>query len=139
MRVRGGLSEKMRVLLADDHPGVLEAVQSLLETDFDVVGCVDNGESLLEIAKRLQPDVIVSDISMPKLSGIEAANRLRESGCSSKVVFLTVHTDADVVRVALETGALGYVVKTSLTTDLLFAIREALEGRNFVSLEASAE
>jgi DNA-binding NarL/FixJ family response regulator len=76
---------------------------------------------------------------MPKLSGIQVAHRLRESGCSSRIVFLTVHTDPDVIRAALETGALGYVVKTSLTTDLLFAIHEAFQGRTFVSLETSAE
>ena len=123
----------MRILLADDHPGVLGVVQGLLEPDFDVVGAVDNGESLFEAAMKLHPDVIVTDISMPKLSGIEAANRLRESGSSSKIVFLTVHTDPDVVRAALKTGALAYVLKTSLTTDLLFAIHEALAGRAFVS------
>jgi len=129
----------MRVILADDHPGVLGVVQGLLEPDFDVVGAVDNGESLFEAAMKLHPDVIVTDISMPKLSGIEAANRLRESGSLSKVVFLTVHADPDVVRAALKTGASAYVLKTSLTTDLLFAVREALAGRAFVSPEAPAE
>jgi DNA-binding NarL/FixJ family response regulator len=123
----------MRVLLADDHPGVLRAVQGLLEPDLEVVGAVDSGESLFDAATKLQPDVIVTDISMPKLSGIEAANRLRESGCSSKIVFLTVHTDPDVLRIALKTGALGYVVKTSIDTDLLLAIQEAIVGRIFVS------
>ena len=129
----------MRVILADDHPGVLGVVQGLLEPDFDVVGAVDNGESLFEAAMKLHPDVIVTDISMPKLSGIEAANRLRESGSLSRIVFLTVHTDSDVVRAALKTGASAYVLKTSLTTDLLFAVREALAGRAFVSPEAPAE
>ena len=130
---------KTRLLLADDHPGFLGAIRTLLEPNFDVVGCVDNGESLFETATKLRPDVIVTDISMPKLNGIEAANRLRESGCTSKVVFLTVHADPDIVRTALKTGASAYVMKTSLDTDLLFAIREAIEGRAFVSLEASAE
>jgi len=129
----------MRVLLADDHPGILGGIRSFLEPNFEVVGCVDNGESLFETAMKVQADVIVTDISMPKLSGIEAANRLRESGCSSKVVFLTVHTDPDIVRAALKTGAFAYVLKTSLTTDLLLAIEEALAGRTFVSPEASAE
>ena len=124
---------KMRVLLADDHPGILRAVQGLLEPDFDIVGSVDNGESLFGAAMKLKPDVIVSDISMPVLSGIDAASRLREFGCSSKVVFLTVHTDPDVVRVALDTGALGYVLKTSIDTDLLSAIQDALAGHIFVS------
>jgi DNA-binding NarL/FixJ family response regulator len=129
----------MRVLLADDHPGLLAAVRNLLETDTDVIACVHDGECLFDAAIKLQPDIIVTDISMPKLSGIQVANRLRESGCSSRIVFLTVHTDPDVIHAALETGALGYVVKASLNTDLLFAIREAYQGRTFVSLETSAQ
>ena len=131
--------QKMRVLLADDHPGLLQAVRSLLKTAVDVVGCVDNGETLFAAAMKLRPDVIVTDISMPKLNGIEAVKRLQESGCSAKVVFLTVHDDPDVVRTALNTGALGYVLKGSISTDLLVAIREALAGRAFVSTDASAE
>jgi DNA-binding NarL/FixJ family response regulator len=82
---------------------------------------------------KLQPDVIVTDISMPKLSGIDAVDRLRESGCSSKVVFLTVHSDPDFVDAALKTGALAYVLKPSIASDLLFAIQEAFAGRAFVS------
>lgn len=138
-RLRVAPLRKMRVLLADDHQGVLRVVQGLLEADFDVVGCEQNGESLVQTAMKLRPDVIVTDISMPRLSGIEAVNRLRESRCASKVVFLTVHTDLEIVRIALETGALGYVVKTSIEADLLLAIREALAGRSFVSADASCE
>jgi DNA-binding NarL/FixJ family response regulator len=123
----------MRVLLADDHRGFVDVVQSLLKADVDVVGSVDNGESLFEAAMKLHPDVIVTDISMPKLGGIEAVHRLRELDCSSKVVFLTVHSDPDFVEAALETGALGYVLKTSIATDLMFAIRAAIAGRVFVS------
>jgi DNA-binding NarL/FixJ family response regulator len=123
----------MRVLLADGHPQLLEAIRGFIEPHLDVVGCVDNGESLFEAAMMLQPDVIVTDISMPKLSGIEAAKRLRESGCSSKVVFLAIHADPDVVPVALKTGALAYVLKTAIDTDLLLAIQEAIAGRIFVS------
>jgi DNA-binding NarL/FixJ family response regulator len=125
----------MRVLLADDHRGLLEVVRSLLKTEVEVVGCVDNGESLFEAAMELHPDVIVTDISMPNLSGIEAVDRLRDSGCLSKVVFLTTHSGPDFVRIALETGALGYVHKTSIVADLLFAIREAFAGRVFVSFQ----
>jgi DNA-binding NarL/FixJ family response regulator len=131
--------QRMRVLLADDHPGFLPVVRSLLETDVDVVGCVDNGEALLDAAMKLHPDVIVTDISMPKLNGIGAANRLRESGCSAKVVFLTVHNDPDFVRTAFKEGAIGYVLKSSVTTDLLVAIREAFANRTFVSTEASGD
>lgn len=124
----------IRVLLADDHSGLLATVRSLLNPDVEVVGCVDNGQSLFDAAMKLRPDVIVSDISMPKLTGIEAANRLRESCCQSKLVFLSVHTDPDVIHAAFETGALAYVLKTAITTDLLFAIGEAFAGRTFSSL-----
>ena len=123
----------MRVLLADGHPQLLEAIRGFLEPHLNVVQCVDNGESLFEAAMMLQPDVIVTDISMPKLSGIEAAKRLRESGCPSKVVFLAAYGDPDVVRAALKTGALAYVLKISIDTDLLLAIQEAIEGRVFIS------
>ncbi|HEY6388147.1 MAG TPA: response regulator transcription factor [Candidatus Acidoferrum sp.] len=121
------------MVLADDHLGLLEVVRSLLKRDVDIVRCVDNGESLIEAAMELHPDVIVTDISMPRLSGLEAVDRLRESGCSSKVVFLTAHSDSDFIHAALKTGALAYVLKTSIAADLLFAIQEALAGRVFVS------
>jgi DNA-binding NarL/FixJ family response regulator len=124
---------KMRVVLADDHRGLLEVVRSLLKTEVEIVGCVDNGESLFESAMELHPDVIVTDISMPRLSGLEAVDRLRESGCSSKIVFLTVHSDPDFVSAGLKAGALAYVLKASIATDLIFAIQEALAGRVFVS------
>ena len=124
---------KIRILLADDHRRLLELVQRLLEPTFDVVTCVEDGESLVEAAGKLQPDVIVTDISMPKLNGIEAADRLRESGSSSKIVFLTVHADPDFVQAALKTGALAYVSKHRVNTDLVVAIGEAVAERMFVS------
>jgi DNA-binding NarL/FixJ family response regulator len=124
---------KMRVLLADDHPVLLQLIRGLLEPSFDVVGAVGNGESLIEAAGKLQPDVIVTDISMPKLNGIEAANRLKESGSTSKIVFLTVHAHPDFVQAALKAGAVAYVSKMRISTDFLDAIKEALEGRIFVS------
>jgi DNA-binding NarL/FixJ family response regulator len=125
----------MRVLLADDHRGLLDVVRSLLKTRVEIVGYVNDGEALFEAAMELHPDVIVTDISMPKLSGIEAVDRLRESGCRARVVFLTNHSDPDFVDLALKTGALGYVLKISMVTDLLFAIQEALAGRIFVSAQ----
>jgi DNA-binding NarL/FixJ family response regulator len=124
---------KVRVLLADDHPLLLKAVVNLLEPTFEVVGRVGDGKSLFESAMKLQADVIVSDISMPILNGIEAANKLKVSGCRSKIVFLTVHSDPEFVRVCLATGALGYVVKSEMETDLVPAIQEALAGRIFIS------
>jgi DNA-binding NarL/FixJ family response regulator len=85
----------MRVLLADDHRGLLEVIRGLLKIEVEIVGSVSDGESLFDAAMELHPDIIVTDISMPRLNGLEAVNRLRESGCSSKVVFLTSHTDPD--------------------------------------------
>src|SRR5690349_24828594 len=105
---RTGQMMKARILLADDHPRFPEMEQHLLESEFEIVGKVANGQALLEEAVRLKPDVIVSDISMPILNGIEAADRLKESGCESRIVFLTVHGDADFVRRCLSTGAFGY-------------------------------
>jgi DNA-binding NarL/FixJ family response regulator len=124
---------KLKVLLADDHPNLLEKVASLLEPTFEVVGRVRDGQSLFDAAMNLHPDLIVSDISMPILNGIEAASKLKDAGCRSRVVFLTVHADPDYVSRCLVTGAHGYVVKCHMATDLLPAINEALAGRNFIS------
>jgi DNA-binding NarL/FixJ family response regulator len=124
---------KVRVLLADDHPNLLEIVQNVLEPTFEVVGKVADGKSLLEAASELDPDVIVTDISMPIINGIEAVKTLKESGCRSKVVFLTLHSDHDFVRAGFEAGASGYVVKHQMASDLLEAMRAALTGRIFVS------
>jgi DNA-binding NarL/FixJ family response regulator len=124
---------KVRVLLADDLPLLLKEVVSLLQPTFEIVGRVADGKSLFESAMKLQADVIVTDISMPILSGIEAANKLKVSGCRSKIVFLTVHSDPEIVRACLDTGALGYVLKGQMATDLVPAIQEALAGRVFIS------
>jgi len=122
-----------RVLLADDHLMIREKVTRMLESEFDIIGTVTNGQALLDEAAVLDPDIVVLDITMPGLPGIEAARRLRETGSHAKIVFLTVHEDPDFIREALATGALGYVVKPRLASDLLAAMREALEGRSFVS------
>ncbi len=105
----------------------------MLESEFDIIGAVTNGQALLDEAAVLDPDIVILDITMPGLPGIEAARRLRETGSHAKIVFLTVHEDTDFIREALATGALGYVVKPRLASDLLVAMREALEGRSFVS------
>lgn len=124
---------KARILVADDHPAVRELVEAVLEPAYDVIGMVDNGKALVETALRLLPAVIITDISMPVLDGIEAAKQLRESGSCAKVVFLTVHSDPDFVRACLNAGASGYIVKVRMDTDLLLAVREALAGRIFLS------
>ncbi len=110
-----------------------ERVLELLEPEFEVVAVVDNGQALLEAAVSIRPDVMIVDICMPILSGIEAAQQLRETGSTAKIVFLTVHEDPDFLRAALAAGGSGYVVKSCLASDLRTAIKEALAGRVFVS------
>ncbi len=122
-----------RVLLADDHPEVLNKVASLLALTCEVVGKVGDGSALLEAVTRLRPDILVIDISMPVLNGIEAARQLKRSGAGAKIVFLTVHEDPDFVQAALAAGACGYVIKSRLATDLIRAVQAALEDRRFVS------
>ena len=124
---------KIRVLLADDHQTVLERICGLLAEDFDVVGAVRNGQDAIAEAERLDPDVLVIDISMPILNGLQAALQLRSAKVATKIVFLTVHTGEDFVKAALSTGASGYITKVDVATDLVPAIQEALAGRTFVS------
>ena len=124
---------RIRVLLADDHQIVLDRVRRILATDFDVVGAVNNGRDAVAEAERLDPDVLVIDISMPILDGLQAADRLRAKNRRAKIIFLTVHKDRDFVAAALSAGASGYVTKADVTTDLIPAIREALVGRIYIS------
>ena len=123
----------VRVLLADDSPSMLQAARRILEPEFEVVGTVDDGEAVLEATKSLNPDVPILDISMGVMNGLEAARLLRRIGSTAKIVFLTVHNDQDFVEEAFSAGAVGYVVKPRLGTDLPVAVREALMGHTFVS------
>jgi DNA-binding NarL/FixJ family response regulator len=124
---------KIRVLLADDHETVLARIRSLLCKDFEVVGTVDNGRDAVAEVRRLDPDVLVIDISMPVMDGLQAASQLHRRSCRTKVVFLTVHEDRDYVDAALAVGASGYVTKSHVTSDLVPAIREAIVGHTYVS------
>ncbi len=126
--------DRIRVLLADDHEAMLERVAGLLRTECDVVGTVTDGQQALEAARELKPDVLVLDISMPVMNGIETAHRLQEAGNPARIVFLTVHDDADFAREAMEAGALGYVIKQRMASDLVAAIKEAHAGRPFFGL-----
>jgi DNA-binding NarL/FixJ family response regulator len=125
--------QRARILLADDHQGMLDIVARLLTEEFDVIAAVENGKVAVEAAAALDPDVIILDISMPVMNGIEAALHLKKSGSRAKVVFLTVQARSDLVTTAFSTGALGYVLKPRLASDLLPAIREVLEDRVFSS------
>jgi DNA-binding NarL/FixJ family response regulator len=125
--------KRPRVLVADDYQAILDRVVSLLSPHFEVVGAVSDGRTAVHEAARLQPDAIVMDLSMPLLSGIEAAHELRKAGSTAKLVFLTMHFDNEFVRACLSAGALGYVIKSRIQTDLVSAINEALSGREFIS------
>ncbi len=127
------VTAKPTILLADDHPALVVETVRILQQDYEVVGTVTNGLELLDAAGRLDPDLIVLDISMPGLDGFEAARRLKQAGCRSKVVFLTVWEDADFAREAMALGADAYVVKSRLASDLLPAVSEALAEHRFVS------
>jgi CheY-like chemotaxis protein len=123
----------VRVLLADDSPSMLQAARLILEPEFHIVGTVDDGQAVFEAAESLKPDVVILDISMGLMSGLEAARLLSRVGSKAKIVFLTVHKDREFVEEAFSAGAVGYVVKPRLCTDLLLAVREALMGHTFVS------
>ena len=125
--------DRIRVLLADDHEAMLERVAGLLKTECDVVGTATDGQQALEAARDLKPDVLVIDISMPVMNGIETAHHLKKAGVDVRIVFLTVHDDPDFAREALEAGALGYVIKPRIASDLVAAIKEAHAGRLFLS------
>jgi DNA-binding NarL/FixJ family response regulator len=125
--------KRPRILLADDHGPIIDRVRELLNSDFDIVGDVATGTDLVAEAGRLRPDLIVLDISMPGLTGIEAAHELRKAGSSAKFVFLSIHDNVDFVRACLAEGALGYVIKSRVSIDLVPAIIDALADRRFIS------
>jgi DNA-binding NarL/FixJ family response regulator len=129
----GGNMARARILLADDHKEIRDRAVRLLEPEFEVVATVADGKALVKASAQVKPDVCVIDISMPLLNGIEAAIELRANGSKARIVFLTVNEDSDFVRAALGAGALGYVVKSRMATDLCAAINGAIKGRLFVS------
>jgi DNA-binding NarL/FixJ family response regulator len=128
-----------RVLLADDHLLVAEALKSLLAPEFDLVGVVEDGRALLEAAGALRPDIIVADVTMPHLNGIDALVQLRQRGDRVPVVFLTMHRDASFARRALDAGASGFVLKHSAPAELVTAIRFALEGKTYLTPQLAGE
>jgi DNA-binding NarL/FixJ family response regulator len=122
-----------RVLLADDHRMVAEGLKSLLSPEFDLVGMVEDGRELIESARKLQPDVIVADITMPHLNGLDALQGLKKDNPQVKVVFLTMHREVAYARRALEAGAAGFVLKHSAPAELLTAVRAALDGKIYLT------
>ena len=113
--------EPIRLVLADDHRIFLEGLERLLEADYDIVGTAEDGEDLVDVALRTQPDLIVTDYSMPKLTGLEAIDKIRASGLSPRVIVLTMHLDPEYASEAIERGVDGYVLKQAASTELVSA------------------
>jgi DNA-binding NarL/FixJ family response regulator len=126
---------RKRILLADDQAEMLDELRSLLGTEYEIVGTVDNGEKLVQAAKSLNPDLIVSDISMPVMTGFEAAAKIREAGVASKIIFLTVQSSSSYLKKARALGADGYVLKVYTYEQLPVAIARVLSGTRYFSPE----
>lgn len=124
---------KPRAILADDHVVVREALALLLAAEVEVVAQVSNGQELLAAARRLRPDLIVADVTMPTLGGLEALRLLRQEKREAKVIMLTVHADASIAAEAMRAGAVGYVVKHAAAEELVEAVRLAVAGRTYLS------
>jgi DNA-binding NarL/FixJ family response regulator len=125
--------KKARILLADDHRILAGGLESLLASDFEVIGTVEDGRALLAAAEKLRPDVIVADISMPLLNGIEAVRQIKKAQGDIKIVFLTMHPDVTYAASAFEAGASGYVLKHSAPSELITAITSVLAGQQYVT------
>ncbi|MCX5724370.1 MAG: response regulator transcription factor [Nitrospirae bacterium] len=124
---------KPRILLADDHALVLEGFRRILEGHYELVGTVEDGRALLEAAKTLQPDIVILDVSMPLLNGIDAAGQLKKICPNAKIIVVTMHADTDYVRSAFEAGASAYVLKRSAVDELEQAIRAVLAGHSYIT------
>jgi DNA-binding NarL/FixJ family response regulator len=132
-------ARRPRVLIADDHSIVAEALCSLLEKNYEIVGIVQDGRRLLDEAPKWKPDIIVLDIGMPLLNGLDAAERLNASLPGTKFVFLTMQDDANLAAAALRLGSVGYVLKYAATSELLTAFSEVLQGRSYVTQKLRPE
>ncbi len=124
---------KPRVLLADDHKIVAEGLKSLLEPEFELIAIVEDGKALVAAAVESHPDVIIADISMPLMNGIDAARQIRNKDRRSRIIFLTMHADIDYAVSAFEAGASGYVLKQAASSELIMALNEVLKGRTYVT------
>ena len=122
-----------RLLIVDDNPAFLSQLPQLLPCQFEVVATLTDGAGFRNAMLEHRPDIIVLDIRLPPVSGIVFASQLRDAGCSAKIVFLTVHDDPDYVRAAFAVGAIGYVLKTRLSLDIVLALRAAIRSERFIS------
>jgi len=130
-----------RILLADDHQIMLEGLHKLLDSSFKIVGCATSGRELVELARQRKPEVIVTDINMPDLNGVDAVHQIRKGGLDVHAVFLTMLDDAKIAMKAFEAGGLvaGYVLKNSAATELITAIHEVLTGRSYITPRISKD
>jgi DNA-binding NarL/FixJ family response regulator len=130
--------KRLRILLADDHQVVIEGLRRILETEFKIVGVVTDGQAMVRASARLKPDILVADVTMPLLNGLEAARQILKASPESKIVFLTMHPDVTYALDALDAGAFGYVLKSSAGQQLVTAIHEAVKGRVYVTPSITA-
>ncbi len=133
------MTNRSRILIADDHKLVAELCKRLLETEFDVVGIVGDGRALVREAEKLRPDVVVIDIAMPILNGLDAGRKLKEILPKVKLVYLTMNTDTDVAAEAFARGASGYLPKTCAASEMVLAVRQVLRGKSYLSRALSAD
>lgn len=124
---------RMKVLVADDHTILAEGLRGMLERDYDLVGIVGDGRALVEAANRLQPDIVVTDISMPLLNGLDAMRQLKKDGSRARFIFLTMHANPQYATEAFRAGANGYLLKQSAADEFLTAVREVLKGRTYIT------
>lgn len=129
------MTPPLRILLGDDHPLILNGIRTLLAARYEIVGTAQDGRAIVEAAERLRPDIVILDVSMPVLNGIDAARQIRQARPEMLVVFLTMHASPMYLRRALDTGAVGYVLKTGAFEELLTALDYARRGRMYISPE----
>jgi DNA-binding NarL/FixJ family response regulator len=129
----GGHLDKIRVVLADDNPRFGDAIRSMLGGSFHVVGAVSDGQQAMIAVLDLDPDLLITDLSMPYLEGLQLAHELKKASCRTKIIMLTMHNESALISAALDAGVLGYVLKARLSRDLVPAVNEVLNGNTFVS------
>lgn len=125
--------KRTKILIADDHSMVIDGLRGLLEPEYEVVGAVNDGRAVLPEVQKLKPDVVIIDISMPLLNGLDCTRHLRGAGCTAKILILTMHPDATLAQEALAAGASGYLLKSSPGSELKGALRDVLHGRTYLS------
>lgn len=124
---------RVKVLVADDHTILAEGLKGLMEKDYDLIGIVADGRALVEAANRLKPDIVVTDISMPLLNGLDAMRQLKKEGTDARFIFLTMHANPQYATEAFRAGANGYLLKQSAADEFLTAMREVLKGRTYIT------